>query len=174
MDSESSRQAFRLHAMTSLEARPLAGSETLTISKILDFAAAYPGMEDYLPEPRDIPMLPRQWLINMCHAIIGQDFSDFVRQSVDERHTKMADRHNLNVEVDPEILDIIKSSAAVSTMKGNSAHLVKIGSKRRRTHAEMIQFRAMRENPIEAIAAKDAVIADRSQQLAESQEALAV
>ena len=33
--------------------------ETLTISKILDFAAAYPVVEDFLPEPRDIPMLPR-------------------------------------------------------------------------------------------------------------------
>ena len=80
----------------------------------------------------------------------------------------------MKVEVDPEILEIIKNSTAVSTMKGNGAHLVKAGSKRRRTRAEMIEFKAMRENPIEALAAKDTVIAEREQQLAHSQEALAV
>ena len=54
--------------------------ETLTISKVLEFAASYPGIEDHLPDARDLPSIPRQWIINICYSIIGQDFSDFVRE----------------------------------------------------------------------------------------------
>lgn len=43
----------------------------------------------------------------------------------------------MNIMVDPEILEIIKSSTAVATQKGSSANLLKIGSKRRRTRAEL-------------------------------------
>ena len=45
--------------------------DTLSISKLLDFMAAYAAVEDFLPEARDISMLPRQWLINVGFAIIG-------------------------------------------------------------------------------------------------------
>ena len=33
--------------------------ETLSIKKLLDFAAAYHQLEDYFPDPREIPQLPR-------------------------------------------------------------------------------------------------------------------
>ena len=45
--------------------------DTLSISKILAFAADYPAVQEYLPEARDIPTLPRQWIINICFRIIG-------------------------------------------------------------------------------------------------------
>ena len=34
--------------------------ESLSIKKMLDFAAAYAQIEDYFPDPREIPQLPRQ------------------------------------------------------------------------------------------------------------------
>ena len=111
--------------------------DSLSISKLLDFAAAYQAIEDYLPEARDIPMLPRQWILNVCFTIIGADFGDLVRGQVDNRHSKLAERQDMNVEVDPAILAVIRTSSAVSTTKGNSAHLLKVGSKRRRTRAEI-------------------------------------
>ena len=129
--------------------------DSLSISKILEFASAFPAVNEYLPEARDIPALPRQWILNICFRIIGQEFADFVRSAVDNRHEKLAMRHDMAVEVDPEILAVIQASTHVSTMKGNSAHLLKIGTKRRRSKAEMIEFRKMREEPLEVIAAKD-------------------
>ena len=47
----------------------------------------------------------------------------------------------MNVMIDPEIMDIIRNSTAVSTQKGNSAHLLKVGSKRRRTRAELEEIK---------------------------------
>ena len=47
----------------------------------------------------------------------------------------------MNIEVDPEILEVIKNSSAISTQKGNSAGLLKIGTKRRRTRAELEELK---------------------------------
>ena len=47
----------------------------------------------------------------------------------------------MNIEVDPEILKVIKNSSAISTQKGNSAGLLKIGTKRRRTRAELEELK---------------------------------
>ena len=47
----------------------------------------------------------------------------------------------MNIAIDPEIMQIIQNSTAVSTQKGNSAHLLKIGSKRRRTRAELEELK---------------------------------
>ena len=33
--------------------------ETLSIKRLLEFAADYQALEDYFPEPREIPQLPR-------------------------------------------------------------------------------------------------------------------
>ena len=147
--------------------------DSLSVSKLLDFAAAYSAVEEHLPEPRDIPLLPRQWILNVCFALIGSDFADFVRAQIEQRNMKLADCNNLNVDVDPEILAVIQNSTAVSTQKGTSAHLLKIGSKRRRTQAEIAEFRALRDQPLEALAAKDAALAEKAEELAAQQEALA-
>ena len=147
--------------------------DSLSISKILDFAAAYPSVEEHLPDPRDIPMLPRQWLLNVCYCIIGPDFAEFVRGQIENRNTKLAERNDMNVEIDPEILAVIQASTHVSTLKGTGAHLLKVGSKRRRTRAEILEHKALREAPIEAIAAKDAELAEKREELAAQEEALA-
>ena len=39
------------------------------------------------------------------------------------------------------ILEVIKNSSAISTQKGNSAGLLKIGTKRRRTRAELEELK---------------------------------
>ena len=46
----------------------------------------------------------------------------------------------------------------MSTQPGNSANLLKIGSKRRRTRAEIEEFRSLQDNQLEALAEKDAKI----------------
>ena len=83
---------------------------------------------------------------------------------MDERNAELAERQDFNVAIDPEILDVIQSSTAISTQKGNSAMLLKIGSKRRRTKAEMDEFRAQQANQFEAMAAKDEQIAALQEQ----------
>ncbi len=57
----------------------------------------------------------------------------------------MADKQDLNVEIDPAIMQVIQASTAVSTQKGNSAYLLKVGSKRRRTRVELEELRKEEE-----------------------------
>ena len=82
-----------------------------------------------------------KWLLNVCFSVIGAEIAAFVRDRVDQRNEQLTERNDLNVAVDPEILDVIRASTAVSTQKGSAAHLLKIGSKRRRTRAEIDAFR---------------------------------
>ena len=81
----------------------------------------------------------------MCNTVVGEPFQAFVRERIEQRNSELAVRNNLNVAVDPEIMAVIQNSTAVSTMTGNSAHLLKVGSKRRRTRAEMEEHKEMQE-----------------------------
>lgn len=104
------------------------------------------------------PVLFCQWILNIAYAVIGQPMADFVRERVNSRNVELADKHDYNVAIDPAFLAIIKSSTAVSTTKGSSAHLCRIGAKRPRTRAEIDEFRALQENQLQAILAKDETI----------------
>ena len=65
---------------------------------------------------------------------------------MNQRNESLAVRQDLNVELDPEFLEVIRNSTAISTQKGNSAMLCKAGSKRRRTKAEIDEFKSLQEN----------------------------
>ena len=111
-----------------------------------------------------------QWLFNVCYAVIGEDLAAFVKTHVHDRHRELAERRDLNIAIDPEVLAVIQASSAISTTKGSAAHLLKVGSKRRRTRAEMEEFRAIRDNPIEALAAKDEALAEKEARIAALEE----
>ena len=69
--------------------------------------------------------------------MIGQEFAEWVREKIEARHERLIEKQDLNIEIAPEILEVIKDSNAISTQHGNSVHLLKVGSKRRRTRAEI-------------------------------------
>ena len=94
----------------------------------------------------------------MCYTVVGAPIAQFVRERIETRNESLADRQDLNVEVDPEILEVIRGSTAIATSTGNSAHLLKVGSKRRRTKAEMEEFRDLQENQLQSLMKKDELI----------------
>ena len=97
-------------------------------------------------------------MLNVCFTVVGEPFSDFVRERIEHRNEKLTDRNDLNVEVDPEILDVIRRSTNIATQVGCSAHLLKVGSKRRRTKAEIEEFRALQADQMKVITDRDARI----------------
>ena len=111
-------------------------------------------------------------MANVCYSVIGRDFADFVRQQIEARNEYVASKQNLAVEVDPEFLAIINASTAVSTSKGSSAMLMKMSSKRRRTRAEMEEFRAMGDEQQRMLANKDERIGHLESQLHDSKSKL--
>ena len=84
----------------------------------------------------------------------------------------MAVRQDLCIAIAPEILEVIKNSTAISTQAGNSAHLLKVGSKRRRTKAEIEEFRQIQEQRVIAAQEKDARIRELEQELSTSKRKL--
>ena len=67
----------------------------------------YPEVFRALPiRKAEILKLPRQYLINVIHTIVGEPFAQWVKQRVDARHKKVADDQEMHVEMDEEILAI--------------------------------------------------------------------
>ena len=77
--------------------------------------------------------LPREWLLNMIYSIVGEDFKKHVQECMDARNEKIVEKKDLAIGLDPEILKAFQNSTHISTQKGSSASMIKLGSKRRRT-----------------------------------------
>jgi hypothetical protein len=60
---------------------------------------------------------------------------------------------------------VIQTSTAISTQKGSSVGILKIGSKRRRTRAELDELQAEEERRLKIEAARDTEIQRLQQQL---------
>ena len=123
--------------------------ETLSISAILTEFGDCAELWPYFPDKKEVAKLPRQWIVNVLYSVIGEPFSDFVRQQITDRNQKMQTDHNLNIELDPEIAEAFKQSNQISSRshlfhffefwltnffslviasKGIGANLLKIGS----------------------------------------------
>ena len=58
------------------------GYENLTLKHIGDFASQQPDILDYLPDDPDLKKVPKQWIVNVCAAVIGAPFRDWVAEQV--------------------------------------------------------------------------------------------
>ena len=77
--------------------------ENLTLAKIAEFARQYPDIGNYFPDHPDLGKCPRQWIVNVCAAIIGQDFRDWVSSRIEERNAEMNRKRDEMVAMDPDI-----------------------------------------------------------------------
>ena len=134
--------------------------ENLSIERIIQTARKDSQISLYLPEDRDMHKVPRQWLINVVYTVIGEPFRAWVTNEIAHRNEELAKKQKLLIEMDPEVARAFHSSVNISSKcihwlilriehdsiflfhtasNGSSAHLLKAGSKRRRTQAEMKQ-----------------------------------
>ena len=54
--------------------------KNLTLECISGFVSTRPQVANYLPDPEDLPKIPKQWIVNVCAAVIGDDFRTRVSQ----------------------------------------------------------------------------------------------
>jgi hypothetical protein len=47
---------------------------SLSIEACLEFATGYPDVWKYLPMEREIAKLPRYYIVNMIHSVVGEPF----------------------------------------------------------------------------------------------------
>ena len=89
--------------------------DNCSIKAILQQAANYPEVEQYLPDAKEHPQLPRQWLINVIFTIGGEDFGRWSQRMQDDRNNKMASDNNLLIDIDPEIKRVLDNSKFISS-----------------------------------------------------------
>lgn len=67
----------------------------------------YPDVYDYLPEPDlELPKVPKAWLANVCATVIKEQFAKWVKEQVENRHEKVADKKDIMIKMDPRIAEI--------------------------------------------------------------------
>ena len=90
--------------------------EGLEIKNLLRFAREYPEVMFILPEDEgEIKKLPREWLGNVIYTKCGEPFQQWVTRQIDARNEKLKKEQELEVELDPEILEILKASTYVAS-----------------------------------------------------------
>ena len=72
-------------------------------------------VELYFPDECDIEKVPRQWIINVCAAVIGLPFKNWVYDQVQERNIEMADKREVMIGVDKEIEERFRASNHVAS-----------------------------------------------------------
>ena len=97
--------------------------KNLSLAKILDFASNQPRVFDYLPDEPDLAKVPKQWVVDICAAIIGQEFREWVEDCKEERNEAMAQKREMMIDMDPEMAARFKASTHVSR---KSSHCPKV------------------------------------------------
>jgi hypothetical protein len=82
---------------------------------VLTEAMRTPEFRDYMPDDRDIPKLPRQWVINVAYTVIGPGFMEWVDGQVLARNRKLETEQNLTIDMDPAVMAAFLASTAVSS-----------------------------------------------------------
>ena len=89
--------------------------EALSINEILKQAQKHPGLEHYFPDRKDMPRLPRQWIINVLHTILEREFADWVHGHIEKRNSNRAAEQQLMIDLDPEVARHFQESTFVSS-----------------------------------------------------------
>ena len=74
-----------------------------------------PELMNYLPEEKELHLLPRQWIANVIYTRLGEQFKAWGDHHVKERHEKYVQRHNCLIDMDPEIAAAFNQSTMVSS-----------------------------------------------------------
>ena len=86
--------------------------ENLTLNHIGEFCSQHNTIANYLPDELDMP--PKQWIINICAAVIGKPFKTWVKDQVEERNAIMAKKKDVMIEMDTMMAAKFDASTHVS------------------------------------------------------------
>ena len=88
--------------------------EGLCFKDIAEFASQHPNIAAYMPDDPDLPKTPKQWIINVCVAVIGKPFKDWVYDQVEERNLLMTRKREMMITMDPMMAQKFQASTHVS------------------------------------------------------------
>ena len=88
--------------------------KSLTVEKILEFISDIPNIESFLPDDQDLAKTPKQWIINVCAAVINQPFKEWVGEQVEDRNQLMAEKRDMMISMNPVMASKFQNSTHIS------------------------------------------------------------
>ena len=85
------------------------------MKRIKEFIAEHAQCLQYLPVEQEWEKLPKQWICNIIHSSVENEFADWVKQRIEERNAGIVKEKNLGINIDPEIMRCFMSSNAISS-----------------------------------------------------------
>ena len=77
----------------------------------------------YFPDDeKEFKKMSRKYICDIIHSVIGEPFTSWVKNMIDERNEARKLKNEMNIALDPEILEIFNKSTTVSLTKGISNH----------------------------------------------------
>ena len=90
--------------------------EGLSIKELMQFARKYSKVMKALPVvEKEIEKLPRQYIANIIYTLVEEPFYEWVEAQINIRNEKMADKMDVHIEMDPELVKVFKESTAVTS-----------------------------------------------------------
>lgn len=80
----------------------------------MDNVLGIPEALQYLPCLKEIPKVPKQWLVNIIYSVVGENFELWVHDRISKRNEKVTIAKDLNILIDPTVLAAFQRSNAVS------------------------------------------------------------
>ena len=71
-------------------------------------------MLSYLPAAKEVEKLPKQYLVNLVFAVIGDNFKAWVHERIQQRNAKVTVEKDLMINFDQEVATAFLNSTAVS------------------------------------------------------------
>lgn len=96
----------------------------LSLEKMYTFVAGRSRIESYLPDEPDLSHVPKQWIVNVCAAVIGEPFKEWVRAQIEERNELMAEKKEIMIAMDPQMAAKFQASTHVSSKSNSQLHSV--------------------------------------------------
>ena len=109
-----------------------------------------------MPEDVDLPKMPRQWIINVCAAVIGTPFKNWVWDKIEEHNMNVQQKDKGQIALSRKVKERLEGCTFVSSKyaqpalnilfdtylvfiyfaieeKGSAVNMLKVGRARRRT-----------------------------------------
>ena len=86
----------------------------MSVDRILAFVSDKPHVCDFFPDDIDLPKVPKQWLVNICSVVLGDEFRAWVHHQVEERNAVMCAQKEMMITMDQEMAAKFAASTHVS------------------------------------------------------------
>ena len=88
--------------------------ETLKIELILEEVRDVREVQSYLPTHSETKKFPKQYLVNLIYAVVGENFARWVRSRIEDRNAKVTVQKDLMINLDDNLASAFFDSTAVS------------------------------------------------------------